>query len=151
MQLFEQGNYVLLWLKIWLPPCWYCSGASTTSKIPVGGCTLPIYCIIIWFINHVLYFHQVFVPVSALLVQQGHQDYFVSGQWSSISSDEHSAAKASLLNRTTLDKAGFITHNAKPQWQPVQRLTWLGFRPPSRPSWNTSGKDHSTTRASTAD
>ena len=37
------------------------------------------------------------------------------------------AAEASELVRTTLDQAGFVTHPSKSSWEPVQRLTWLGF------------------------
>ena len=44
-----------------------------------------------------------------------------------VSADERSAHAASDFVRETLGNAGFVTHPVKSQWQPVQRLTWLGF------------------------
>ena len=38
-----------------------------------------------------------------------------------------SAVEPSLLVRNTLECAGFIVHPAKVNWEPTQRLVWLGF------------------------
>ena len=38
-----------------------------------------------------------------------------------------SAVEASLLVRSTLDCAGFVSHPTKSKWEPTQRLVWLGF------------------------
>ena len=42
-------------------------------------------------------------------------------------SGEQSAKRASQLVQHTLSEAGFVTHQTKSNWQPSQRLVWLGF------------------------
>ena len=42
-------------------------------------------------------------------------------------SGEQSAKRASQLVQHTLSEAGFVTHPTKSNWQPSQRLVWLGF------------------------
>ena len=44
-----------------------------------------------------------------------------------VATGKQQAAEASQFIKTTLAKAGFVSHPKKSQWEPVERLNWLGF------------------------